>query len=353
MQAAAEGNAMKAIEVNQVVLVGVLAATLSVVVVAEAAEIRFRAQARCEGAVVRLGDVADIISADKREREALQAIELGPAGPSVLALSAREVQDRLAAQGVKLVNHEISGASAISVVPNTDQRARIEKRPLSKSAINLAKTAVAEAIATYLHRIADGDEEWIVEADITSEDARTIGADCHQLNVSGGRPPWTGTQRFTVNVVNGNTRAPVTIAAEVKRSPRAVVTVNAIARGERIRREDVQLERVKAGSAQQFAFQSIDQVVGKEAARNIAAGQALDNQYIRAPILVRRGDVVDLYARSGGVRVSTKARARDAGSHGDLIDVELLTDRRHLLARVCGIQEVEILAAAPSVETEP
>jgi flagella basal body P-ring formation protein FlgA len=98
-----------------------------------------------------------------------------------------------------------------------------------------------------------------------------------------------------------------------------------------------------------MTFASLDDVVGKEAARNIPAGQTLDNQYVRSPLLVKRGDVVDLFARAAGVQVSTKARAREEGSHGDLINVELLADRRPLLARVCGIQEVEILAAAPSV----
>ena len=36
----------------------------------DAAEIRFRSQAHCDGRVIRLGDVADVISVDRREREA-------------------------------------------------------------------------------------------------------------------------------------------------------------------------------------------------------------------------------------------------------------------------------------------
>jgi flagella basal body P-ring formation protein FlgA len=318
--------------------------------VASAAEIRFRSQARSSGAVVRLGDLADIITPDKREREALQAIELGPMGTSALTLSAREVQDRLAAQGVKLANHEFSGARTTDVVPNSADRARDEQRPLSKSAMNLAKTSVVDAIVAYLNETGDADEEWLVEVDLTTEQARAIGPHARQITVRGGRAPWTGMQKFTIVLPNRDINSAVTVPAEVKRSPRAVIALNAIARGERIRRDDIQLERVKAAPGQRSPYQSLDEVIGKEAARNISAGQVLDSQYVRSPILVRRGDVVDLYARAAGVQVSTKARARDEGSHGDLIDVELLTDRRKLLARVCGIQEVEVLAAAPAVQ---
>jgi flagella basal body P-ring formation protein FlgA len=322
---------------------------LAYVTTAQAAEIRFRQQAQCGNQVVRLGDVADIISVDRREREALREIELGPASLTRQTLSAREVQGRLAANGVKLAHHEFTGASAILLSPNADARAVAERQPISKSAANLARTAAAEAIIAHLKTTADADEEWTVGVDLTAEQLRLISSERARPSASGGRAPWTGQQGFTLTMPKANGGISFTVAADVKRAPRAAVAVNAIARGERIRAGDVALELVKPGSPQRITFQSLEEVLGKEAARTIPAGQTLDNQCVRSPLLVKRGDVVDVFARAGGVQVSTKARAREEGSHGDLINVELLSDRRPLIARVCGIQEVEILAAAPTV----
>jgi flagella basal body P-ring formation protein FlgA len=328
---------------------GLMVMTVLCASLLNAAEIRFRSQANSGGRVVRLGDVADIISVDRREREALKEIELGPASLTRQTLYAREVQDRLVEKGVKLVQHEFSGAAAILLLPDAEARSTAERQPISKSAANIARTAAAEAIIAHLKNAADADEDWVVDVDLTPEQLRLISADRARPSASGGREPWIGQQRFTLTMPRANGGQSFTVAADVKRAPRAVVAVNAIARGERIRAGDLTLERVKPGSPQRVTFESLDEVVGKEAARTIAAGQTLDNQSVRSPLFVKRGDVVDVFARAGGVQVSTKARAREEGSHGDLINVELLSDRRPLIARVCGIQEVEILAAAPSV----
>jgi flagella basal body P-ring formation protein FlgA len=316
---------------------------------AGAAEIRFRTQARAQGNVVRLGDVAEIITVDPREREALQAVEIGPSGPIRQPISAREVQDRLAALGVKPVDHQFAGAAVITVLPPADQRAQSDQRTLSKSAVNLASKAVADAIVAHLKDTADQEEEWTVEVVLTAEQARAVSAHCRRIAATGGGAPWTGEQTFRVTVPRHSGGELFTVEANVKRAPRAIVAVHSIERGETIRAEDVELARVKPGSNQRNAFQTLEDAIGKQATRNIVIGQVLDDQWIRSPLMVNRGDVVDLFARSGGVQVRTRARAKEEGSHGSLIQVEMLNDRRSILARVSGIQEVEVLAAGPLV----
>jgi flagella basal body P-ring formation protein FlgA len=67
--------------------------------------------------------------------------------------------------------------------------------------------------------------------------------------------------------------------------------------------------------------------------------------------LVQQNDVVTVYARAAGVQVRTQARARDAGSLGDLIAVESISDRKTYFARVSGIQEVEVDAHGTGAES--
>jgi hypothetical protein len=63
--------------------------------------------------------------------------------------------------------------------------------------------------------------------------------------------------------------------------------------------------------------------------------------------------VVTVFARAAGVEVRTTARAKDEGSAGQVIAVEVIGERQSFLARVSGPQEVEVLAASAGVEPEP
>lgn len=313
--------------------------------VLQAAEIRLRRQAETAGAIVRLGDVADIVgSGDEIER--LAAIELGPAGAARQTLRMREIQDRLTAQGVKLDGYRFSGAAQVVVAANEAERSA--RRPVTRTLQNLARTNAADAILRRLKEAAGADEEWTITPELSDEQVRWLSA-ARNIEVTGGQAPWSGSQRFTLKVQTDKGMAQFPVNALVESPPQIVVSNRAIAKGERIHAGDVEVQRLKPGASRRNAFEKLDEVIGREAARNIPIGQPIDADYVRSPIVVRRGDVVDLYSRAGGVQVRTKARSREDGGQGDLITVELLSDRQALLTRVCGVQEVEILAASASV----
>jgi flagella basal body P-ring formation protein FlgA len=113
-----------------------------------------------------------------------------------------------------------------------------------------------------------------------------------------------------------------------------------------VRASDVQLKRLKAGVAPGELFQTIEDVAGKEAVRNIPVGQPLDANYVHPPLLVRTGEVVTVFGRNGGILVRMPARARENGGEGDLVSVESLLDRQTFLARVSALHEVEVFAGA-------
>jgi len=124
--------------------------------------------------------------------------------------------------------------------------------------------------------------------------------------------------------------------------PSIVVAIHAMPRGAIVRASDIQLQRVSPGATVTGSFQSAEEVVGKEAVKAISAGQVLDATYARPPVLVRAGDVVTIYGRNAGIVVRMTARAQENGAQGELVSVESLLDRKTILARVCGLQEVEV-----------
>src|SRR4029079_17495325 len=125
-----------------------------------------------------------------------------------------------------------------------------------------------------------------------------------------------------------------------------------VPRGAILSENDVTLQRLKPDMQVGDSFQSLADVVGREAVLAIAPGQILDPQYIRTPVLVKRGSVVTVNVQAPGVKLRTTARARGDGSKGDSITVESLLDRKSYLAKVTAVDTVDVTPTSSTVEAE-
>lgn len=311
------------------------------------AEIRLRDSAVPAGRVLKLGDLADVTAADLAEQEELLATELmpAPAEGESKTLRLREVQDLLALRGVAVGDHHFSGAAEVQIGAAAATKQARTLRP-SGGAARGAMVAVQNAIAKYLALHVDDQRDWQVTVELSDEQVRAVNAAFGRLVVSGGAEPWHGKQTFTIQA-GGKDRA-FAVDAEVAMPDAIVAAARPLAKGDIIRETDLVLVPAKRNALQKSAFRSLDEVVGQEAVRSIAAGQVLDANYVQPPVLVKRGDVVTVYAHASGVRIKTTARARQSGSKGELVEVEALADRKRYFARVSDVQVVEVFAAATS-----
>jgi len=320
---------------------------------AGAAEIELRAQCACSGAVVTLGDVADVGVADPAERARLEGIELGPAPPPgrPRTLRQREIQDLLLLGGVNLAQHRFTGASQTTIQRGDGVVRTSGLRPVSAAVARRAARQLGEAIVEHLNRTA-ASQPWSVAVELSEEQARLVAGVGHKLEIRGGRSPWVGRQTFDV-LVTLPTGSPATfsVTAEVSLPEAVVVCTRSLPRGAILGTADLRLERVDSSSKEQGAFHAIEELVGKEAVRAIPAGVPIAEDWIISPVLVRRGEVVSVLARSAGIRLTTHARAREDGSHGDLVRVESLEDRTTYFARVCGLRSLEVLAGPVQAAT--
>lgn len=137
--------------------------------------------------------------------------------------------------------------------------------------------------------------------------------------------------------------------ADPSRRREVVVATAAIAKGAVITASDVRLEPAASAEIEAAGFHTLEDVLGKEALRPIPAGAVLEPELLRAAVLVRRGEVISVYARSPALRIRTTARAQDDGALGDTITVESLLNRARFSVRITGPREaeVELAAAAP------
>ncbi len=323
-----------------------LAAVLSLVLASEvrAAEIVLRDTYQSSGPVVTLGDVAEVLGSDQRANEQLGRVDLFPAPTAGRQrfVRVREIQDILIRRGENLAKHRFSGANQVAVSHGERVEKVVFEKPINASLRRSANRRVHSAILDYL-RMNVSESKWNIEVSLTPEQVRRMQGSVRRIMVSGGAAPWIGTQRFEI-IAQRNQGQPVRLRVEalVGLPPSVVVANRPIPRNAIINAADLSLSsEVPRNSAMQ-AFSSIEEVAGSQAVRNIATGMIVDHESVRAPLMVRRNEIVTVTARSGGIRVSTDARAKVDGSLGDLIQVESLHDRTTFYARVCGSREVEV-----------
>jgi len=320
-----------------------------------AAEIQLRDQCRVSGTLVRLRDVAVIMAADDGEAARLGAIDLMPAPipGSERRVRLREIEDVLHSRGVNLTEHRFSGAASVVVLPAHRHAAERPRALPSRLAMRRFQDKVQAAIATHLNEANGRDEPWKIDVHLNDAQVSRLAAMQGDLGAVGGAAPWLGKQRFEIVPLAGSTAPRVSLVADVSLPPTRVIAARSLAPGTLLRASDVRLVRDgndrRRATGSRSTFHAIDEVVGMETTRSVVAGQQLDATVLRHPLLVRRGDVVTVYARTGGIQVRTTARARDDGSAGELVMIESLRDRKRYFARVTGTREVDVFAESTRV----
>jgi flagellar basal body P-ring formation protein FlgA len=121
-----------------------------------------------------------------------------------------------------------------------------------------------------------------------------------------------------------------------------------------LRSDDVRIARVRTASLQNEVARSVDQVVGMQLRRPVAAGQPLRLADLVRPPLVQRGSTVQIELSSSGLSVTGQAVALDAGVDGERIRVQNMTSHAFLFAQVVGPGQVRVTPdAPPALPTAP
>jgi flagella basal body P-ring formation protein FlgA len=144
-------------------------------------------------------------------------------------------------------------------------------------------------------------------------------------------------------LMKGRSRLGVAVATVIVSGPHAVAS-RAIARDEAITEADVAIVNSDWPSLPLTPLPSPGDVVGLRARRHIAAGEALTAIVLDVPPLVRSGDVVNVSAVVGAVRVTGVATASNSGHRGDIIRVTPKPNgARAIRARILSADAVEVV----------
>jgi flagella basal body P-ring formation protein FlgA len=83
-------------------------------------------------------------------------------------------------------------------------------------------------------------------------------------------------------------------------------------------------------------------IEGKVLKKDIAAGTIITYQMIDAPVLIQKGETVNIVAENGKLIVQTKGRALEKGKMGDSIRVKNTTSDREILGKVVDGSTVSV-----------
>ena len=356
---------------------------------AQAAEIRLKhAPIRITEPLVTLADIADVLPMGNENVETLRQTVLfpTPADGEPRILDQWGLRTLLSQLGFNSLQHFISGAEKTSVagvaVASTAPRNVAPESPNDKFVVHanaltpagtnpvkpiavrsdvstpilgltddlarLLEEQVARALGIYLNFTHQVERSWDISLKLTPEQMKLLTSNGQIAEITGGKIPFTQVQQFHIRMQNNVT---VMVDATVTLPLEAVVTRRALPKGHIINESDVILQRVDRISGDDF-FVDIKSVVGREMVKPVKDLTVLTQSSVRAPLWVRKGEIVTVRAAKDGILVRTEATAMQDGMEGDTISVariDLQPSRRSpkeepvaYLARVCAPKTVEV-----------
>jgi len=363
---------------------------LSAIIVASATgtEVKLRERVVPKSSVVRLGDVAEIVTADRQLARKLAVVPLmpTPAPETERFLQKHEVADMIAASGVDLAEIQLDGATRVAVSGrNLVQPASFEEatttasnspasqpdpnktasntnnlhaailagektsapQQLSDEELAAAKSRLEQVVAEYLQ--SKCGKVGRIDLNFTDRQLAQAASATSALTCEGGSDPWTGRQKLTLSFMSADGAVHLPTSADIA-EPAApvVVALRPVGRGSIVTAADVEVHMMEPSAktaGKRAVFESVEKLIGMEAKQALQQGEVVFADQLQSPVVVKRGDLITVVSQTSGIRVRTSARALQDGSTGELIQVESLELKQHYDARVTGLREAAVFAA--------
>tara|TARA_R110002049_G_scaffold72490_6_gene187375 strand:- start:55540 stop:56895 length:1356 start_codon:yes stop_codon:yes gene_type:complete len=156
-----------------------------------------------------------------------------------------------------------------------------------------------------------------------------------------------------LHVTGRSTGGPIQAEIDISLAahPVAIVPKDSFRRGHRLQSDELATRPIPEKEWDDRYITDRNELIGMEAKTTLRENVPITRDSIGMPILIRRGDRVEVRVMGGGISVTTNGKALEEGSESDLIEIETLEPRKRLVARVAGPGIVEIVTRPPRVES--
>jgi flagella basal body P-ring formation protein FlgA len=107
-------------------------------------------------------------------------------------------------------------------------------------------------------------------------------------------------------------------------------------RNDVIKKNDIEWIKVRSHKLRNGVLQDDEEIVGMAAKRRITSNTPLTSNHLQRPKLVNKGDLVTVSLTSLGLQLTTRGRAQDSGSKGDIIRIKNNKSKKIIEAKVFG-----------------
>ncbi len=143
-------------------------------------------------------------------------------------------------------------------------------------------------------------------------------------------------------LVNGRQEGQVKMFGDLKLLGDTLLLTRKMGRHEIVMAGDVKLVRQDVSSLDSGRVVDMEQAIGKRLKTTLRAGSVLYGNYLDEPPLVKRGELVTILAKGGGLTISAKGEAKRSAARGEMVRVKNLMSRRLIYARVVDVGLVEV-----------
>ena len=309
--------------------------------------------------VIRLGDIAQVTDLSAAMVSAFEDLELLPISSREMEVTRETIRDRLGLLGVDLYSVRWEGASVV-VIKRQPKHSGPERAASTSGVVNgvvndasMANAKLSKPPSWQVKQVKQHVEQHgapalfergleLESVQLTPEVAKAVGNFQRLGEVTLASGFDSGDHQVILEVsAAGETRIlPVDVVT--RQCEQAIFLTEGLEKGHVIQASDLEFRPIPSERSNPHMLKQAKTVVGKELVYMARADQPVTQNMIRQPVMVRSNRTVVVENISGNIRVRTYGVARQDGSFGDVINVELGKDRRKLLAEVVGEDRVQV-----------
>jgi len=142
--------------------------------------------------------------------------------------------------------------------------------------------------------------------------------------------------------VDGRVYRKIPVTGRILVNRRVIKTARKIRKGEILGPKDLVELTEKSMRPAGTEVQSLEQVIGKRAARTLQIGQVIKREMVEVPPTVRKGDRVIIKAENSSIAVSALGKVMEDGRSGQQIRVINISSGKEIFAKVVGPGQVRV-----------
>jgi flagellar basal body P-ring formation protein FlgA len=216
---------------------------------------------------------------------------------------------------------------------------------LAPATHQLRPADIQQSIMRFLEREMAGQVRAVHATMVDPQESIQVPSGSTGLTItSHGFDEGLGRRTFHVQInANGRLWQTIDATADIGASVDAVVPIRVIKVDDLIEAEDLTIQRIKLRELNHQLATSLNDVVGKSAARPLQPNMPIRLAMIKKPYAVHKGDRVAIEARHGGLSIQATGVTKASGELGQSITVANVDSGKELRAKIVapGVVRVE------------